>query len=219
MALLITEMNFSDIDSGYIVDENKSRSYYINGVYLQAEQKNRNGRIYPAQILEREVSRYQTDYINKNRSLGELNHPKSPSVDPERACHFIKSLVREGNNWIGKSKITSTPVGDIVKGLLDDGVQLGVSSRGLGTLTEKSDFKMVNEDYYMSTIDVVSDPSALDAWVDGIFEGKEWAIQGEDEFIEETKKDIDKEYSKVGITKLEEQVWLSHFSKFIDKVS
>jgi len=185
MALLIVEDNFDQIKSGIIIDEStQSKKYFIEGVFLQAEQKNRNGRIYPANILEREVDRYTQDYINKNRSLGELNHPKSPSVNPERACHFIKSLQREGNNWIGKSQITSTPVGDIVKGLFDDGVQLGVSSRGLGTLSERSGVKMVNEDYYMSTIDVVSDPSAPEAWVNGIYEGKEWAVQGEEDFVE-----------------------------------
>lgn len=217
MAYLIVEDNFENIISGISVDEStKKKQYFIEGIFLQAEHKNRNGRIYPANILEREVNRFTKDYINKNRSLGELNHPKSPSVDPERACHFIKSLRREDNNWIGKSLITSTPVGGVVKGLLDDGVQLGVSSRGLGTLSEKDGTKMVNEDYYMSTIDVVSDPSAPDAWVNGIYEGKEWAVQGEDEFVEKVKKQIDKESRSVKFGMLEEYIILEKMNDFFD---
>jgi len=220
MAFLIVEDNFDHITTGIKIDEQtQTKKYYIEGVFLQAEQKNRNGRIYPANILEREVNRYTKQYINTNRSLGELNHPKSPSVNPERACHFIKSLTKSGNNWIGKSQITSTPVGDIVKGLLDDGVQLGVSSRGLGTLSERSGVEMVNEDYYMSTIDVVSDPSAPEAWVNGIYEGKEWAVQGEDEFVERMKKEIDKEASRKGFSMFEEFVLIEKMNKFFDHIT
>lgn len=217
--LLITEDNFDNIRSGHIIEEaTGKKSYHIEGVFLQAEQKNRNGRIYPNHILEREVNRFKTNYIDKHRSLGELNHPKEPAVNPERACHLIESLKSDGNhNWIGRSKVTSTPVGNIVKGLLDDGVQLGVSSRGLGTLSENAQgIKVVNEDYYMSTIDVVSDPSAPDAWVNGIFEGKEFYMAGDEEYVEKVKKQIDKEAAKVGFSMVEEMIALQQFQKFIE---
>lgn len=217
--LLITEDNFDNVRSGHDLEESTGKkNYYIEGIFLQAEQKNRNGRIYPNRILEREVNRFKTGYIDKHRSLGELNHPKEPSVNPERACHLIESLTPDGNNnWIGRSKVTSTPIGNIVKGLLDDGVQLGVSSRGLGTLSENAQgIKVVNEDYFMSTIDVVSDPSAPDAWVNGIYEGKEFYIAGEDQFIEQVKKQIDKEAAKVGFSMVDEMIALQHFEKFLN---
>jgi len=213
---LMTEINFEEVKSGHKLDESTgNKKYYIEGVFLQAEQKNRNGRIYPVSILEREVSRFTNQYIANRRSLGELNHPKEPTVNPERACHLIEQLVKQGNNWMGRSKVTSTPIGNIVKGLLDDGVQLGVSSRGLGTLTERENVSMVNEDYWMSTIDVVSDPSAPDAWVNGIFEGKEFYMNGNEEFVEKIKKQIDKEAAKVGFSMVEEAVALIAFEKML----
>lgn len=222
MALLITETNFNGVQSGHILDEaSGKKSYHIQGVFLQAEQKNRNGRIYPTSILEREVARYTTDYINNKRSIGELNHPQDPQVNPERACHLIESLTKQGNDWIGKSKILSTPVGNIVKGLLDDGVQLGVSSRGLGTLSEDTErnAKVVNEDYYMATVDVVSDPSAPSAWVNGIFEGKEFYMGNDQQFIDKVKKQIDKEASKVGFSMVDEAVALIAFEKMLKRMN
>jgi len=218
--LLITETNFQDVNSGHKVDESTGKkNYYIEGVFLQAEQKNRNGRIYPTAILEREVERYKTQYIDNKRSMGELNHPKEPSVNPERACHLIESLHKQGDNWIGRSKVLSTPVGNIVRSLLDDGVQLGVSSRGLGTLTEKEGIDMVNEDYYMSTIDVVSDPSAHEAWVNGIFEGKEFYMGDDEQFIEKVKIEINKEARKVGFSMVDEEVALIAFQKMIARMN
>jgi len=218
--LLITETNFQDVNSGHKVDESTGKkNYYIEGVFLQAEQKNRNGRIYPTAILEREVERYKTQYIDNKRSMGELNHPKEPSVNPERACHLIESLHKQGDNWIGRSKVLSTPVGNIVRSLLDDGVQLGVSSRGLGTLTEKEGIDMVNEDYYMSTIDVVSDPSAHEAWVNGIFEGKEFYMGDDEQFIEKVKIEINKEARKVGFSMVDEEVALIAFQKMMARMN
>lgn len=218
--LLITETNFQNVQSGHILDEaTGKKSYHIQGVFLQAEQKNRNGRIYPTSILEREVTRYTNEYIANKRSIGELNHPQDPSVNPERACHLVESLTKQGNDWIGRSKVLSTPVGQIVKGLLDDGVQLGVSSRGLGTLTEQDGTNMVNEDYYMSCIDVVSDPSAPSAWVNGIFEGKEFYMGNDQQFIDKIKKQIDKEAGKVGFSMVDEQVALIAFEKMMNRMN
>jgi len=220
MAFLITEDNFKDVKASHVLDEaTQTKKYFIEGVFLQAEQKNRNGRIYPTYILEREVERYTIDYINKNRSLGELNHPESPSVNPERACHFIKELNKVGNDWMGKSQVTSEGLGKIVRGLIEDGVQLGVSSRGLGTLREENGTKYVNEDYYMSTIDVVSDPSAHDAWVNGIYEGNEFYIGDDEEFINKVKKHIDSEVRKTGFSMNEEQITLIAFQKMVDNIN
>lgn len=218
--LLITEDNFKEIKSGHIIEEaTGKKDYFIEGIFLQAEQKNRNGRIYPSAILEREVERFTKDYIVNRRSLGELNHPQEPSVNPERAAHLIESLTKQGNNWVGRSKILSTPVGNTVKALLDDGVQLGVSSRGLGTLRESDGIKYVNEDFYMSTIDVVSDPSAPEAWVNGIFEGKEFYMGDDEQFIDNIKKQIDKESGKQGFSMVDEQVAIIAFEKFINRMN
>jgi len=219
MAFLITEDNFDNVKTNIVeIAELRQKRYFIEGVFLQAEQKNRNGRIYPSQILEREVERFNKDYIQKNRALGELNHPESPAINPERACHIIKELRKEGNNWYGKSLVTSEGLGKIVRGLIEDGVQLGVSSRGLGTLREDNGIKYVNEDYYMTTIDVVSDPSAPEAWVNGIYEGKEFYVSENEEFIDRVKKQIDKEARKTGFSMIEEEVILNAFQKMLNNI-
>lgn len=216
---LITEDNFNDINSGHIIEESTGKkNYYVKGVFLQAEQKNRNGRIYPTNILEREVKRFTNDYISKKRALGELNHPQEPTINPERACQLIESLTKQGDGWVGKAKILSTPMGNLVKGLIDDGVQLGESSRGLGTLRESDGVKYVNEDYYMSTIDVVSDPSAPEAWVNGIFEGKEFYMGNDEQFIDGVKKQIDNEAAKVGFSMVDEAVALIAFEKLMSRI-
>ena len=156
-------------------DNNGKKNHYIQGVFLQGEIKNRNGRVYPIDILEREVSRYTTENISKNRALGELGHPEGPTVNLDRASHKIESLVREGNNYIGKAKLLDTPMGQIAKSLLDEGVSLGVSSRGVGSLREMGGANYVRDDYQLATAaDIVADPSAPDAFVEGIMEGKEW---------------------------------------------
>ena len=220
MALLITEDNFDNVNN--IIKESsetKQKKYYIEGIFLQAEQKNRNGRIYPSHILEREVNRFDRDYIQKNRALGELNHPESPSVNAERACHLIKELKKVGNDWYGKSLVTSEGLGKIVRGLMEDGVQLGVSSRGLGTLTKKDNIAYVNEDFYMATIDVVSDPSAPGAWVNGIYEGKEFYVNDNTEdFVDKVKKEIDKEARKVGFSLVEEHIILNKFNEMLRSI-
>jgi hypothetical protein len=173
---LITEQ----IESIKVIKEEKNgkTSLYITGPFLQAEITNRNGRCYPYQILEREVKKYTDKYITCGRALGELGHPDGPTVNLDRVSHMITSLKAEGNNFIGKAKILDTPMGNIAKSLLDEGVKLGVSSRGVGSLVERNGIKYVGDDFMLSTAaDIVSDPSAPDAFVQGIMEGKEWVWQ------------------------------------------
>lgn len=153
----------------------KEKSYFIEGIFLQGDVKNRNGRIYPTEILQKEVQRYNEKYIKENRALGELGHPSNPSVNFDRVSHKIIKLYEDGNNIIGKAKILDTPFGKIAKNLMDEGVKLGVSSRGLGSLKESHDgVKIVCEDFELRAIDLVSDPSAPDAFVTNIMENKEW---------------------------------------------
>lgn len=153
----------------------QGKNYYIKGVFLQSDLKNRNGRIYPKNIMEKEVDRYTKEYINKNRAYGELGHPDSPTINLDRVSHMIKSLDVDGNNFVGKAKILDTPYGKIVKSLIDEGAQLGVSSRGLGSLVQKGGVNLVQDDFMLATAaDIVADPSAPDAFVNGIMESAEW---------------------------------------------
>ena len=161
----------------YIVEQSKDgkKNYSIKGIFMQSDVKNKNGRIYPQHILQREVVRYNKDFINKNRAFGELGHPEGPTVNLERVSHMIKSLYPDGNNFIGEAKILDTPYGKIVKSLIDEGASLGVSSRGMGTLQNTGNANLVKDDYYLATAaDIVADPSAPDAFVEGIMEDKEW---------------------------------------------
>ena len=160
----------------YIVEENNGKkSYKIRGIFLQSEIKNRNGRVYEKEILEKEVRRYNAEFINKKRAFGELGHPDSPTVNLERVSHMITKLYPDGSNFIGEAKIMNTPYGKIVKGLIDEGAQLGVSSRGMGSLETRGGANYVKDDFYLATAaDIVADPSAPDAFVEGIMENKEW---------------------------------------------
>lgn len=156
-------------------EKNGVKSLYITGPFLVGEQKNRNGRVYPKSILEREVKRYNEEYISKNRAFGELGHPDSPSINLDRVSHLIVNMKQEGASFIGKAKILETPMGKIAKSLLEGGAQLGVSSRGMGSLKEQDGVNLVQDDYYLATAaDIVADPSAPGAFVQGIMEGKEW---------------------------------------------
>jgi hypothetical protein len=156
-------------------DKNGVKSLYITGPFLVGEQKNRNGRVYSKSILEREVKRYNEEYISKNRAFGELGHPDSPSINLDRVSHLIVNMRQEGASFIGKAKILETPMGKIAKSLLEGGAMLGVSSRGMGSLKEVNGVNMVQDDYFLSTAaDIVADPSAPGAFVSGIMEGKEW---------------------------------------------
>ena len=160
----------------YLVEDNGGKkSYKIRGIFLQSDLKNRNGRVYPKEILEQEVSRYNREFINKKRAFGELGHPDGPTVNLERVSHMITSLTPDGKNFVGEAKIMDTPYGKIVKGLIDEGAQLGVSSRGMGSLEQRGGANYVKDDFYLATAaDIVADPSAPDAFVEGIMESKEW---------------------------------------------
>ena len=171
---LITEGNFENVQ---VLEEeaNGKKHLYIEGVFLQGDIKNRNGRVYPFGVLEREVGRYNEQYIGAGRALGELGHPDGPTVNLDRVSHKIVSLKAEGSNFRGKAQILTTPMGDIAKNLLENGVKLGVSSRGMGSIEERNGSNYVRDDFMLATAaDIVADPSAPDAFVNGIMEGKEW---------------------------------------------
>jgi hypothetical protein len=156
-------------------EKDGKRNHFIEGIFLQAEVENRNNRKYMLQTLQREVAKYDENYIRKGRALGELGHPDGPSINLDRVSHKIESLKEDGNNFIGRAKILDTPMGNITKNLLDEGVRLGVSSRGMGSLIKKEGCSVVADDFMLATAaDIVADPSAPDAFVDGIMEGKEW---------------------------------------------
>ena len=173
---LITE----EISNVKIITEGKgsNKKLYIEGVFLQGNLKNRNGRMYPMETLSREVSRYNEAFVQKGRALGELGHPDGPTVNLDRVSHLITSLKEDGNNYIGRAKILDTPMGNIARNLIEEGAQLGVSSRGLGSLKERNGINEVQDDFMLSTAaDIVSDPSAPDAFVRGIMENREWIME------------------------------------------
>ena len=172
---LISEQFSDEIEYLCEEKENGKKEYKIKGIFMQADIKNRNGRVYPMEILQKEVKRYNKEYINENRAFGELGHPDGPTVNLERASHMITSLTPDGKNFIGEAKILKTPMGEIVKNLMDEGAKLGVSSRGMGSLDQKNGANYVRSDFYLATAaDIVADPSAPNAFVEGIMEGKEW---------------------------------------------
>ena len=165
-----------DHDVEYITEakEDGGKTYKIRGIFMQADIKNRNGRVYPMEVLQNEVSKYNKNFIKENRAYGELGHPEGPTVNLERVSHMITSLEPDGKNFIGEAKIMSTPMGEIVKSLMDEGAKLGVSSRGMGSLNQKNGANYVRDDFYLATAaDIVADPSAPNAFVEGIMEGKE----------------------------------------------
>jgi hypothetical protein len=175
-------------------DENKKKNYFIEGIFMQSETKNRNGRVYPKAILQKEVKRYTDKFINTKRAFGELGHPDGPTVNLERVSHMITELVEDGANFVGRAKIMDTPYGKIVKNLIDEGAKLGVSSRGMGSLKPVQDgLQEVQSDFYLATAaDIVADPSAPDAFVSGIMEGREWiwdnGLLKEKEIVEYQKR-------------------------------
>jgi len=203
-----------------IVEErNGKKSMFIEGVFLQGDIKNRNGRMYPMETLRREVCRYNENFVNKGRALGELGHPDGPTLNLDRVSHKIISLRENGSNFIGKAKILSTPMGKIASALVEDGVKLGVSSRGLGTLTMNNEgVKIVSDDFMLATAaDIVADPSAPDAFVEGIMEGKDWVMEGgivRERLVEKTYKQIN---TLVDQRALEENK-LALFNKFLSSL-
>lgn len=172
---LITEFTENDSLKCLIEKkENGEKNYIIEGVFAQADKKNRNGRVYPKVIMEKAVAKYDKEQVKKNRAVGELNHPEGPTVNLDKVSHLIKELKFEGNDVVGKAQILDTPMGKIVKGLLEGGVQLGVSTRGMGSLEQRNGAMYVKDDFILSTVDIVQDPSAPEAFVNGIMEGVDW---------------------------------------------
>ena len=190
---LITEQN-NDVEF-FTEEKDGKKSTYIKGVFLQTEITNRNGRMYKFDTMNREVSKYNEEFVNRGRALGELGHPEGPTLNLDRVSHKIVELYPEGTNFIGKAKLMDTPMGKIAKSLLDEGVQLGVSSRGLGSIKKEGSCSVVADDFILSTAaDIVADPSAPDAFVEGIYEGREWVtVDGKvkERTIEEIKAAID----------------------------
>ena len=197
--------------------ENGGKNYKIKGIFLQADIKNRNGRVYPMEILEKEVTRYNKKFINENRAYGELGHPEGPTVNLERVSHMVTELHPDGKNFIGEAKIMETPMGKIVKNIMDEGGKLGVSSRGMGSLNQKNGANYVRDDFYLATAaDIVADPSAPNAFVEGIMEGKEWVWNNgaliESELVELKRKfDVKKRKRDAKVEALE-------FAKFLKKL-
>ena len=194
------------------------KNYYIEGVFLQSEITNRNNRMYQEGVMDKEVGRYIKEYVEKNRAYGELGHPETPSINLHLVSHMITSLRKEGTNWIGKAKILDTPNGQIARGLLDGGANLGVSSRALGSLkTNNEGVQIVQDDFMLSTAaDIVADPSAPDAFVRGIMEGKEWAFV-DGKFVEQNIEEV-KTYIKKASSKQLEEAKIIAFQRFLMKI-
>lgn len=216
---LITEIN----ESVRVIEEakeNGNKDLFIEGIFLQGNIKNRNGRRYPTETLEKEVNRYMNESVAKGRAYGELGHPQGPSINLDRVSHIITEMRRDGDNFIGKAKISSTPMGQIARGLIEDGAQLGVSSRGMGSLKESKDGIMeVQNDFYLATAaDIVADPSAPDAFVNGIYEGVEY-VWNNGIITTQTVEEIQEEAEKAArAKKLNEQKKIELFQKFINSL-
>jgi hypothetical protein len=215
---LISEFNDYAIEP-VIVEENErgQKEYFIEGIFMQSQIKNRNGRIYPKEVMDKEVNRYVKEFVEKDRAFGELGHPEGPTINLDKVSHMITKLEADGNNYVGRAKILSTPNGQIVRNLIDDGAKLGVSSRGLGSLEQKDGAQVVKSDFQLATAgDIVADPSAPEAFVEGIMEGVEWIYENgilRAQEVEQMKKEIQvAKLNKLEETKL--KVW----SKFVENL-
>lgn len=215
---LISEFNDYAIEP-VIVEENEKgqKEYFIEGIFMQSEIKNRNGRVYPKDVMRKEVNRYVKEFVEKDRAFGELGHPEGPTINLDKVSHMITKLEEDGNNYMGRAKILSTPNGQIVRNLIDDGAKLGVSSRGLGSLEQKNGAQVVKADFQLATAgDIVADPSAPEAFVEGIMEGVEWIYENgilRAQEVEQMKKEIQvAKLNKLEETKL--KVW----SKFVENL-
>jgi len=215
---LISE-HVEDIEYITEADDDGKKNYRIRGVFMQAEVKNRNNRMYPMNILEKEVKRYNREYVQQKRAFGELGHPDGPTVNLERVSHMITKLYPDGKNFIGEAKIMDTPYGKIVKNLIDEGAKLGVSSRGMGSLEPKRDMHVVKDDFYLATAaDIVADPSAPNAFVEGIMEGKEWIWDNgkiREMDIEAYKRELDVKYAR---SQAREEQAVKIFEDFMSKI-
>ena len=198
-------------------DDNGKKNYKIKGVFMQGGIKNRNGRVYPVEVLQKEIQRYNEKFVDENRAYGELGHPEGPTVNLDRVSHMVTSLKQDGKDFIGEAKIMDTPMGKIVKNLMDEGAKLGVSSRGMGSLKQKGGANVVSDDFYLATAaDIVADPSAPNAFVEGIMEGKEW-VWNNGALVEAHVADLKKRFD---VKKHQRQVNLEalEFAKFLEKL-
>ena len=215
---LISEFNDYGIEP-VIVEQNEKgeKDYYIEGIFMQSEIKNRNGRIYPKQVIQEEVKRYNKEFVEKSRAFGELGHPEGPTINLDKVSHLITKLEEDGNNYVGRAKILSTPNGQIVKNLIDDGAKLGVSSRGLGSLESKGNAQYVKDDFQLATAgDIVADPSAPEAFVNGIMEGTEWVY--ENGLL--TARQVDEMQTEIRNAKSSklEEVKLNQWKRFVENL-
>ena len=215
---LITETNHDNVRFISEANAKGEKQYFIEGVFMQAEVKNRNGRVYPQEIMKNEIQRYSTEFVQKNRAMGELGHPEGPTVNLERVSHIIKSLRVEGKDVYGKAKILETPMGNIARNLIENEIMLGVSSRGLGSLKlNKEGVNEVQDDFHLATVDIVADPSAHDAYVQGIYESAEWICENG------VWKAIDVERAQQTLKKASkanlEETKLKMFEEFISRLS
>ena len=220
---LITELN-ENLEVITEAKEDGTKSHFIEGIFMQGDIKNRNGRTYPSETLEKEMKRYDEEFIQHKRALGELGHPEGPTINGDRVSHLITSMRREGNDFYGKAKILSTPMGEIVKSLLDEGVKIGVSTRGLGSVKQLKDGVMeVQKDFHLATVDIVTDPSAPNAFVNGIMENREyyydiasssWRPQEVAEVIEEIVEEVEKKVNRV-VRTIDEATATRMFETFV----
>jgi hypothetical protein len=215
---LISEFNNYSV-SPIIIEENDKgqKEYFIEGVFMQAEIKNRNGRVYPKEVMQKEVKRYNKEFVEQDRAFGELGHPEGPTINLDKVSHMITKLEEDGNNYVGRAKILSTPNGQIVRNLIDDGAKLGVSSRGLGSLEQKGGAQYVKDDFQLATAgDIVADPSAPEAFVNGIMEGVEWIYQ----HGKLTAQEIDEMHTeiKTGKSHKLEEITIKSWKRFVESL-
>ena len=220
MALqLITETVHKVASLIEAVDPARPKVYAIQGIFMQGNVKNQNGRVYPTNTLVREMHRFQTEYINRKRAFGELGHPDSPTVNLDRVSHLITNLQQEGNNFMGRAKVMiETPMGKIVKALIDEGAELGVSTRGLGTLSETEKGMEVGDDFYLSTVDIVADPSAPEAFVRGVMEGKAWVWESgvlRECALDQLAKKVDAAHAPTVPAAVRQELFVKSFDRFL----
>ena len=221
---LITEVYTEDCEVLTESTENGKKNYFIEGIFMQGDLQNRNGRIYPSAILEKEMKRYDDSFIKTKRALGELGHPNGPQINGDRVSHLITEMKRDGSNFIGKAKILGTPMGEIVKTFIDEGVKVGVSTRGLGSVkAAKNGIMEVQDDFHLATVDIVTDPSGPNCFVNGIMENTEyfydiaagtWRPQQAQEMVEEAVKEVKRTYKKT-IRRVDEAMAARLFENFI----
>lgn len=221
---LITEVFNEDCQVMTESSEDGKKSYFIEGIFMQGDIKNRNGRIYPTAVLEKEMNRYNKTFVEPKRSLGELGHPDGPAINGDRVSHLITEMKRDGSNFIGKAKILGTPMGEIVKTFIDEGVKIGVSTRGLGSVKQtKNGIMEVQDDFHLATVDIVTDPSGPDCFVNGIMENTEyfydiaagtWRPQQAQEVVEQAVQEVKKEYKRT-VRKVDEAYAARLFENFM----